>query len=120
MTAHRAAADDVAVVAQIEDAEALGELDAIARVPGLDALFVGRADLTVSLGATSMDDERVVDAVERICAAGRAAGLPVGMFLARTSDVPSWRDKGVRLFILKSDQDFLLSGAGDLHRAVRG
>lgn len=120
MTAHRAAAKHVTVIAQIEDAEALDEIEAIAAVEGIDALFVGRADLTVSLGAATPDDPVVVDAVERICAASRAAGRTVGMFLSRTSDVGQWRERGASLFILASDQDFLLRGAASLANEIRG
>ena len=118
MAAHRDAAQNVIVIAQIEDAEALMEIDDIARVPGLDALFVGRADLTVSLGATSPDDAVVVEAVEQICEACTKAEMPVGMFLSRTSDVAHWTQRGASLFVLKSDQDFLLSGARSLHADI--
>ncbi len=114
MAAHRATAQDVTVIAQIEDAEALDEIEAIAATPGLDALFIGRADLTISMGANTSDDPRVIAAVDRICAAGVAAGVPVGMFLARVSDVPEWRAKGATLFLLQSDQEFLLKGAAAL------
>lgn len=104
-----------AVIAQIEDAEALDDIDAIAAVDGIDALFVGRIDLTISLGCTSPDDPRVVDAVERIVASCKQAGRPSGMFLSRAGDVNSWREKGCSLFLLASDHNFLRSGA----RAMR-
>lgn len=120
MAAHRAAARGVSIVAQIEDAEALPEIEAIAAVAGIDALFIGRADLTLSLGADTPDDPKVVEAVERICAAGRAAGRTVGMFLPRVADVPEWRAKGASLFLLRSDQEFLLEGARALGQAIRG
>ena len=120
MAAHREAAENVAVIAQIEDAEALEEIDAIARVTGIDALFIGRADLTVSLNAPAPDDPKVVNAVERICAAGVAAGMPVGMFLSHEKDVGTWRARGASLFILRSDQEFLLAGAKSLSSAIRG
>ncbi len=120
MARHRAAAGAVVVVAQIEDAEALADIEAIARTPGIDALFVGRADLTLSLGATTPDDAVVVAAVERICAAGVAAGMPVGMFVARTADIAGWQARGARLFVLESDQEFILAGAARLHRAIVG
>ena len=118
MARHRANAASVAVVAQIEDAEALLAIREIAAVPGIDALFIGRADLTVSLGAETMDEERVIAAVERICAAGKAAGRTIGMFVARVEDVPQWRAKGVSLFVLQSDQEFLLAGARALAATI--
>ena len=120
MVKHHAAANDIVVVAQIEDAEALDEIEAIAMVEGIDALFIGRADLTISLGETNSDAARVVVAVERICAAGKAAGRAVGMFLARPGDVPQWREKGASLFVLQSDQEFLLKGAISLADAIKG
>ncbi len=114
MAAHRAAARGVAIVAQIEDIEAIDAIDAIAAVEGIDALFVGRADLTVSYAAGGPDDPRVVAAVEKVCAAGVAAGRTVGMFLGRVDDVAGWRTRGASLFILQSDQEFLLTGAARL------
>lgn len=107
-------ADRTVVVAQIEDPEAVEDIEAIAAVAGLDALFVGRVDLTVSYGATSLDDARVIAAVETVCAAGRRVGKPVGMFLSRVGDVAQWRAKGATLFLLGSDHGFLMSGAAAL------
>jgi 2-keto-3-deoxy-L-rhamnonate aldolase RhmA len=120
MAKHRANAKSVVVIAQIEDVEGVDNIDAIAAVAGLDALFVGRADLTIAYGADTPDDDIVVGAVNRIVAAGKAAGRTTGMFLGRASDVQIWRDKGSSLFILGSDHDFLLQGAERLAEAVRG
>lgn len=114
MVTHRAAARGVTVVAQIEDAEAIDAIPEIAAVEGIDALFVGRADLTVSYGAESPDDPRVVAAVEKVCATAVAAGRTVGMFLGRLEDVGRWRARGASLFILQSDQEFMLAGAARL------
>jgi 2-keto-3-deoxy-L-rhamnonate aldolase RhmA len=120
MARHREAAKGVTVIAQIEDVEAVAAIEAIAAVPGIDALFIGRADLTIAYGAASPDDPIVVDAVARICAAGKAAGRTVGMFLGRASDVALWREAGASLFILGSDHDFILSGAARLHGEIGG
>ena len=106
------------VIAQIEDPEAVDDIEAIAAVEGIDALFVGRVDLTVAYGAASQDDPRVIAAVERVCAAGRAHRRPVGMFLARTGDIPQWRAKGASLFLLGSDHGFMLAGAAALMAAA--
>ncbi len=120
MAKHRAAAKDVIVIAQIEDVEAVEAIDEIAAVEGIDALFIGRADLTISYVADTPDDTVVLAAVDRICAAGQAAGRTLGMFLGRVSDVPLWRAKGASLFVLQSDQDYLLQGAAGLAKAIRG
>ena len=120
MSRTRADATDVVVIAQIEDIEGVEAVEAIARVEGLDALFIGRADLTIAYEAESPDDPRVVAAVERICAAGRASGRAVGMFLPRPGDAALWRPKGASLFLLASEHDFIVSGANALATALRG
>ncbi|WP_293881031.1 aldolase/citrate lyase family protein [Sphingomonas sp.] len=115
MAMHKAAsAARTVVIAQIEDPEAIDGIDEIAQVEGIDALFVGRVDLTVAYGSEDQDDPRVVAAVEAVCAAGLRHDRPVGMFLARVGDVPYWRDKGASLFLLGSDHGFMLAGAADL------
>jgi 2-keto-3-deoxy-L-rhamnonate aldolase RhmA len=119
MAVHRTAAKTVVVIAQIEDVEGVDNIDAIAAVAGIDALFIGRADLTIAYDAETPDDSVVVSAVERIVAAGKAAGRTTGMFLGRVGDVTEWREKGSSLFILGSDHEFLLQGAARLAEAVR-
>jgi len=120
MGRHREQSAGVIVIAQIEDREAIDAIDGIAAVEGIDALFIGRADLTISFGVQTPDDPVVVEAVERTCAAGRAAGRTIGMFLSRTADIQEWRDKGASLFVLQSDQEFLLSGARILAADIKG
>jgi staphyloferrin B biosynthesis citrate synthase len=119
MAAHQAAsAARTVLVAQIEDLEALDEIDAIAQVEGIDALFIGRIDLTVALGCDSPDDPKVLEAVDKIVSACVKAGRRVGMFLPRATDVAHWRDKGVTFFLLGSDHSFMRAGAAALKAAT--
>ena len=119
MAKHRAAAKGVTIIAQIEDVEAVEAIEEISAVERIDALFIGRADLTISYAADTPDDPVVIAAVNRICTAAKVAGRTVGMFLGRAGDVPEWRAKGASLFVLQSDQEFLLNGAAVLGDAVR-
>lgn len=71
---------DLCVIVQIETRQGLDNLEAIAGVPGIDALFVGPADLAASLGygADLAHPElraTVIETVGRIRAAGKPAGL---------------------------------------------
>jgi 2-keto-3-deoxy-L-rhamnonate aldolase RhmA len=104
------------VIAQIEDAEALNHLDAIASATNIDCLFVGRMDLTLSMGFTNPLEPIVVVAVEKICAAALRHNKAVGMFIPPAEDVMAWHAKGASLFMLASDHQFLLDGA----RALAG
>jgi 2-keto-3-deoxy-L-rhamnonate aldolase RhmA len=67
----------VFVAIQIETAEALAEVESIARVPGIDMVFVGPADLSQSLGIPGQfDHPRLWEAVDKVATACRAANLP--------------------------------------------
>jgi 2-keto-3-deoxy-L-rhamnonate aldolase RhmA len=115
----RASVEQTTIIAQVEDLEALDAIDEIAAVERLDCLFIGRIDLTVALGKTDPNDPIVVDAVASICAAGKKADTAVGMFVADVAEAKQWRDHGASLFLLQSDQSFLLAGAANLAAALR-
>lgn len=112
------AAASTTIIGQIEDASALDTLDEILGVPGLDGILIGRMDLAVSLGAQSPSDPAVVAAVEKIVDASRSAGVAVGMFVPNATEVPRWLERGVTLFFLASDQQFVMEGARALAAAV--
>jgi staphyloferrin B biosynthesis citrate synthase len=113
-----ASANTSTLIAQIEDVEALDEIDAIAAVEGVDALFIGRIDLTIALGCNSPDDPKVIAACDHIIAAAVKAGRPVGLFTSKPSDAPIWQAKGATLFLLGSDHGFLRDGAKALRAAA--
>ncbi|WP_111397127.1 HpcH/HpaI aldolase family protein [Humitalea rosea] len=99
------------VVAQIEDPEALDEIDAIAATPGIDALFIGRGDLTAALGAPTNDAPPIRDAVERIAAAAKRAGKPVMVFVGSMKEAEWLAGIGATAFVYASDQGFMKSAA---------
>jgi 2-keto-3-deoxy-L-rhamnonate aldolase RhmA len=111
---------EVTVVAQIEDAEALKHLDEIAAIDDIDALFIGRMDLTVSMGLQSPADPAVLQAVGDICAAARRHGRAVGMFTQTTEEAHQWFDAGASLFLLASDQQWILNGAKAMRKLFDG
>lgn len=98
---------DTAVLLQIESALAVTQAEAIASVPGVDALFMGPADLAVSLGAHRIDDRIVQDAIAQICAAARRAVCPLGCFVPDVAAISGLYDLGVRFFVIGSDQALL-------------
>jgi 2-keto-3-deoxy-L-rhamnonate aldolase RhmA len=106
------------VVLQIEDPAALASVAAIAGLEGVDALFVGRADLAVAMGLDPFASE-VIDAVDAICKAASSMGCAVGMFTPGNDEIPRWRAAGASLFLLGSDQGFILSGARQLAGSFR-
>ena len=114
MQAHlRDSGAQTTVIVQIEDLAALGPAAAIAAVEGVDCVFIGRADLAVAM-QKDISAPEVIDAVLGICAAAKSAGTAVGMFSPNVDEIPQWRAAGVTLFLVGSDQEFVLSGARQL------
>jgi staphyloferrin B biosynthesis citrate synthase len=106
---------DVAVIAMIEDPEALDDIDAIVAVDGLDGFFIGRGDLTVALGAKSLADPTVRSAAETIIAAARKVGKPICIMAASAAEGKDWQALGVSAFIVSSDQGFMRQAAAKAH-----
>ena len=100
------------VVAQIEDPGALDQIDAIAAVDGIDALFIGRGDLAVAMGAGSPEAPEIRAAAERISTAARCAGKPVMVFVGSNKDALAMREIGANAFIFSSDQGLMRQAAG--------
>ena len=103
---------------QIEDAAALDELDAIAACPDIDLLFIGPADLSQSMGVGFPSPE-LDAAIKRIVAAGKKAGIPVGLFVGDAGQVAGWHANGVTLFVVGSDQSMLRRSASAAMAAAR-
>lgn len=77
---HKTARREIALIVQIETRQALDALEEICAVPGVDAVFVGPADLAAALGypgEASHPEVKAVtlDAVARIVKAGKPAGF---------------------------------------------
>lgn len=120
--AYRREADATSVVmVQIEDVEALENLDDIATVDDVDVLFIGPADLALSMGASDPGDARVQAAIEKVAAAGRRHGKAVAIFVSRPERMRQYSELGITVFICGSDQSLLLAGCGSLlaHRPAK-
>lgn len=116
---YRAKADATSVIlAQIEDREALARLDEIAAVPEVDLLFVGPADLSLSLGC-AMDAPEMEAAILRVIDAARRHGKGAGLFVGSEVEIAPWAARGIGLFVCGSDQGILLNGARRLIQSAR-
>ncbi len=108
------------LIVQIEDAEALENIEAIAAMEDIDLLFVGPADLGLSLGCSGHDDPRLKDAIRSVAEAGRRQGRAVGTFVGAVEAIADYRALGMSFFICGSDQSFLISEARRIKRTAFG
>ena len=118
---HAGRADEERVLmVQIETRGALDDVEEIAALPGVDALFVGPYDLGVALGVTpGAATPEVQEAAGRVAAAARAHGKAAAVFLGDPALAPTYRELGFTL-ISAGFTGPLLAGATDaLLRALR-
>jgi 2-keto-3-deoxy-L-rhamnonate aldolase RhmA len=94
----------------VETREAVESIDAIAAVPGLDALQIGTSDLSVSLGVPGeIDHPKVQDAVRRTIGACRRHGRIAGFGgVYREDALRLYAGLGLRMMLVANDQALLL------------
>ncbi|MBI3761077.1 MAG: 4-hydroxy-2-oxo-heptane-1,7-dioate aldolase [Chloroflexi bacterium] len=113
----RRANAETTVIVQIEHRRAVEALDEILKVPGIDAFFIGPADLSASLNHLADSGHPDVQAtIERIFAACRSAGVAFGM---DGDDPKRLAGLGARLFTAGIDTWFLANGAMTAAAEVR-
>jgi 2-dehydro-3-deoxyglucarate aldolase/4-hydroxy-2-oxoheptanedioate aldolase len=100
----RSANDEILVVAQIETVEGLEAVEKIARVEGIDGLWIGQFDLTTSMGIpgdTKHPEFR--SGARRILEACRGAGKFAGYGSLSLDEVRAARDDGFRFLVYTAD-----------------
>ena len=104
--------DGVAVIPMIETAQAVEAIDGILDIPGIDAVYVGPADLSISYGLppASDNDGVFVEALERIVSTCRAKGVIPGIHTTPEL-AQKRRDQGFRMITVTSDAIALGAGA---------
>ncbi len=110
----------VGVIVQLETPAALDALPAIAEVPGVDALFIGPADLSAAMGYPGRADhpavlERMAEAAERC----KRLGRPIGTIGDTPAAVVQYRAAGFDFVAVGSDLGLLMRGAQAAAGALR-
>ncbi len=104
--------DEIAVIIQAEHIDAVENIEEIARVDGIDAVFIGPYDLSASMGKMGeVDDEEVVAAIDRVSVACKKNAVALGFFGVSAESVQPWIDKGYNLICAGIDVAFVTWGA---------
>jgi 2-keto-3-deoxy-L-rhamnonate aldolase RhmA len=110
--------DEIAVIAMIEHAEALDDLDAIITTENLSAIFVGVADLAVSMGYLhDLANQAVAQAVTRIAHACLERQIPFGVFTANEEAAAAWVARGAQIVTMGSDLQYVDAGIAHTRQA---
>jgi 2-dehydro-3-deoxyglucarate aldolase/4-hydroxy-2-oxoheptanedioate aldolase len=87
----------------IESLEGVSHATEIAAVPGVDFLFAGTGDLSLSIGCFPKVDGRFEEACRQILEACRAAGKPCGIFTGSAEAARLRLDEGYRAAVIADD-----------------
>lgn len=113
-------ASNVSVTVQIESVTAVRHVEAIAGA-GVDAIFVGPSDLAASMGLLGQQEHPdVMAAVEHCIAAGRRAGIPVGVNAFTPSTAERYLGAGVSFVLVGADVSLLARGSEALAERFLG
>lgn len=115
-----AANDRTAVICLIETAEGAENVDAIAAVPGVDGLWVGHFDLSVSLGVPGeFNHPKFIKAMDRIIAAGGKHGKAMGRLVPNVEQGVSFYKQGFDFICYSGDVWVLRDGLAAASKAIR-
>jgi len=111
---------DVGAIVQLETREAVMALEDIAAVEGVDALFIGPADLSASLGHVGeLAHPEVIELMSRAAQRAHEAGKPIGTVGGTPEAVAQYRAAGFDYVALSSDLGLLMRGAQAALAALR-
>jgi 4-hydroxy-2-oxoheptanedioate aldolase len=111
-----------ACIVMIETAAGLDNVEEIAAVPGLDAVYVGPNDLALSLGRSRTENLGAPEfdaVVGRVVGAAHAAGVAAGLDCAGIDLARRWTRRGVDLTICARDSVLLREAVDTAARALR-
>ncbi len=115
------AARETGVVLQLQSPEALAQLEAIAAVDGVDALFVDPGELAALAGHLGRPAHpSVVAQLSQLTQRARAAGIPIGACGATPEQAASQRAAGCCFVAVSSDLGLMMRGATEVLHALRG
>ena len=102
------------IAVQAETPQAIENVESIASTPGVDAVFVGPADLSVSMGIPGqITHPREVEAIEKVIAACHKHDVVPGIHMAKLETLKDWIRRGMRFVTFSSDIDLLARAAAE-------
>jgi 2-dehydro-3-deoxyglucarate aldolase len=119
-TYFRTANRGLTVIVQLETVQAVKRLESIAAVAGVDAIFLGPADLSASMGHVGHPTHpAVMDLMTDVVHRCKTLGKPVGAFGATPEVVAQYRAIGFDFVAISSDLGLLIRGARDAVAALK-
>ena len=114
--------EEIAMIMQIEHAEAIENMDEIVKVDGVDGLFIGPLDLSGSMGITGqLDHPDMLNALKKYKEVSKKANKSYGMHIVRPNkgNITKVIEEGYTLISLGLDNVFLHESSKDVLNTAR-
>ncbi len=112
--------DETFIVVQIEDEYALDDIEQIAQVEGIDVLFLGPADLSLSMGITNqVKHKKILQAIEKIIKACENSSAVCGTPYIDVEHCKRLMNMGVKFFTGTSDSGIIRAGFSALKESLK-
>jgi 4-hydroxy-2-oxoheptanedioate aldolase len=115
--------DNTAVIIQIETLAAYENVEAFAKVPGVDLLFIGPFDLSNALGhplAHGVEHPVLTSAIQKILDVAHANGKKAGIFTTSGEDARKRVEQGFDMVHIGTDVHLLIAGMSACVKEARG
>lgn len=100
----RSADDEALLIAQIESADGVKNLADIAAVDGIDVLWVGQFDLTISMGIPGQfDNPQYLEVLDKVAAAASQNNKAAGFMVSSVDEARAMIDRGYRCLAYSGD-----------------
>jgi len=112
----RAANQQIMTAIQVEHQDALGNLDALFQTKGLDMVFVGPVDLSISLGIEPVPENNhpiFLSVLRDIQRAAAVHGVPLGIYCSNAEAAKKRIAEGFMFVNIASDLGILTAGMRD-------
>ena len=108
------------LMVQIETAESLEHLDEIVAIEGVDALFIGPNDLSISLGVAGQSESPVlIEAIEKVMKACKAHGVATAIQANDLAYAKRWTEAGMEIISYGSEIGLLVAAASAGIQSIR-
>jgi 2-keto-3-deoxy-L-rhamnonate aldolase RhmA len=109
------------LVAQIETREAIGQIDSILGVPGVDVGLVGPTDLSVALGKPGrFEDPVLVSAIEKAIEACVRHSVVPAIHVNELERAAFWARKGMQMVSISSEAGLMMKAGREITSALAG
>jgi 2-keto-3-deoxy-L-rhamnonate aldolase RhmA len=112
--------EETLLIAQIESREAIGNVEAITAVPGIDVAMMGTQDLSLDMSFPGQETHPDVKAaVQRVVDACRKNGKSAGNHLPNIDELRYWIGKGMQMITYSYETNLIVEKGRDALKALK-